>query len=155
MQSGPGQPLPSQARPCLPPLSLPPFLPPSSGSHPASHRRAGWGEGVRPAAPGKRSFWFWLYECLGFSCVFFPSKFRFQTGAHTFSGAESSSQQRAGSALPRQARPHFPFGASAHGPWLQPYLQPASLVDPTTGWAEGLRNAVVCNLGCWGVMRAS
>lgn len=155
MQSGPGQPLPSQAQ-ALPSSSFPPsFLPPSSGSHPASHRRAGWGEGVRPAAPGKRSFWFWLYECLGFSCVFFPSKFRFQTGAHTFSGAESSSQQRAGSALPRQARPHFPFGASAHGPWLQPYLQPASLVDPTTGWAEGLRNAVVCNLGCWGVMRAS
>ena len=137
----------------LPPLfqrPLPPRRPLPFGSHPASSpEQAEAGEVGSPAAPGKEPLV--LVVCVSRSlcvCVFFflPSfGFKLGTGAYTLSRAESTSSQRAGSAVPRQAQPHFRFGASAHTPWLPPHLPPlASLPDPTSGWANGLGNECLC-----------
>lgn len=114
------------AGPALPPLP-PPFPP-------GFPWKGGVGKVCGSAAPGKGSVWFWLCECLGF--------FFFQVSVSNW-----GSQQRAGSALPGQAQPHFPFPCQCPHPLLQPHLRPASL--PThQSWAERL-GAPLCVI--WGV----
>lgn len=77
-------------------------------------------------------------------CVFILSfGFKLGTGAHTLSGAESTSSWRAGSAVPRQAQPHFPFGASAHAPWLPPHLLPLASHRSHLRQVGGLGSAFV------------
>lgn len=116
-------------------------------SLPASQRRAGAGGGRQPCSRWERILWFWLYVCLGFFvcvCVFILSfGFKLGTGAHTLSGAESTSSWRAGSAVPRQAQPHFPFGASAHAPWLPPHLLPLASHRSHLRQVGGLGSAFV------------
>lgn len=125
----------------------PPTIPsPLAPTQPPSQRTAGAGGGGQPCSPWEGILWCWLYVCLGFFvCVFFfPSEFRFQTGNWSSHALRSRIHLIAeGRLCCAQTGPAlFPFGASAHTPWLPPHLPPlASLPDPTSGWVDGLGNA--------------